>query len=134
MLLLQARVIDMAAWRGPHPAAQRLRPLEKALSASNRSPGIVGVLIRTYAHAGRRSDARRLLAELQERRKNGYVPAGAFVNAYLGLGKNEEALASLEQAYKEQSVILQFLKTHPYFDPLRRDPRFTELVHRAGLP
>ena len=107
--------------------------LEKVVSMTGRSPGSLGVLIRAYAHAGRRQDALRLLAELQGRRKQGYVPAGALVNAYLGLGENEQAFAWLEQAYKEQSNILQFLKVHPYFDPLRGDPRFADLVHRVGL-
>lgn len=107
--------------------------LEKAASGSNRSPGVIGVLIRAYAHAGRRSDALRLLEELKTRRKAGYVPAGAFVNAYLGLGENDQAFAWLEKAYKEQSNILQFLKVHPFFDPIRGDPRFADLVHRVGL-
>jgi TolB-like protein/thioredoxin-like negative regulator of GroEL len=107
--------------------------LEKAASVSNRSPGVIGVLIRAYAHARRRGDALRLLAELKRRRKAGYVPAGAFVNAYLGLGENDQAFAWLEQAYKERSNILQFLKVHPYFDPLRNDPRFADLLRSAGL-
>jgi TolB-like protein len=107
--------------------------LEKALAVSNRSPGVMGVLIRAYVHSGRRAEALRLLAELQERRKKGYVPAGAFVNAYLGLGDNNESFAALEEAYKEQSNILQFVKVHPYFDPLRSDPRFADLVRRVGL-
>ena len=107
--------------------------LEKALSVSNGSPAAAGVLIRAYAHAGRRSDALRLLVELEKRRTAGYVPAGAFVNAYLGLGENDQAFAWLEQAYKEQSNILQFLKVHPLFDPIRSDPRFADLVRRVGL-
>jgi TolB-like protein/Tfp pilus assembly protein PilF len=107
--------------------------LEKVVSLSNRGPGPIGVLIRAYAHAGRRSDALRLLAELKKRRKAGYVPAGAFVNAYLGLGEYDHAFVWLEEAYKEHSNILQWLKVHPYFDPLRDDPRFAELVHHVGL-
>ncbi|MGB7283578.1 MAG: tetratricopeptide repeat protein [Candidatus Acidiferrum sp.] len=107
--------------------------LEKAVSITNRSPGVIGVLIRAYAHAGRRGDALRLLAELKKRKNAGYVPAGAFVNAYLGLGDNDQTFVSLEQAYKEQSNILQFLKVHPYFDPIRGDPRFADLVRRVGL-
>jgi TolB-like protein/DNA-binding winged helix-turn-helix (wHTH) protein/Flp pilus assembly protein TadD len=107
--------------------------LEKALAASNRSPGVIGVLIRAYAHAGRRTDALRLLAELKRRKQAGYVPAAAFVNAYLGLGDNEQAFVWLEQAYKEQSNILQWVKVHPYFDPIRGDPRFVDLVRRVGL-
>lgn len=107
--------------------------LEKVVSITDRGPGTIGVLIRAYAHAGRRKDALRLLAELHRRRSKEYVPAGAFVNAYLGLGDKEEAFVWLEKAYKEQSNILQFLKVHPYFDPLRGDPRFADLVHRVGL-
>ena len=107
--------------------------LEKALSVSDRSPGVIGVLIRAYAHAGRRADAFRLLAELKRRKLAGYVPAGAFVNAYLGLGDYDQAFVWLDQAYKEQSNILQFVKVHPYFDPIRGDPRFAELVRRVGL-
>jgi TolB-like protein/Tfp pilus assembly protein PilF len=113
--------------------ADAIPVLEKALSLSPGSPAATGVLIRAYAHAGRRSDAMRLLAELKQRRKAGYIPAGAFVNAYLGLGDNEQAFYWLEQAYKEQSNILQFLKVHPYFDPIRSDPRFADLVRRVGL-
>jgi TolB-like protein/Tfp pilus assembly protein PilF len=107
--------------------------LEKALSVSDRSPGVMGVLIRAYAHAGRRSDALRILEELKKRSQAGYVPAGAFVNACLGLGDNEQAFAWMERAYQEQSNILQFLKVHPFFDPLRSDPRFAKLVRRVGL-
>jgi TolB-like protein/DNA-binding winged helix-turn-helix (wHTH) protein/Flp pilus assembly protein TadD len=107
--------------------------LEKAAALSNGSPGVIGVLVRAYAHAGRRTDALRLLAELKKRKQAGYVPAGAFVNAYLGLGENDLALVWLEQAYREQSNILQYAKVHPFFDPLRGDPRFADLQCRVGL-
>jgi len=113
--------------------ADAIPALEKALSISPGSPAATGVLIRAYAHAGRRSDALRLLADLKRRKDVGYIPAGAFVNAYLGLGDKEQAFYWLEQAYKEQSNILQFLKSHPYFDPIRSDPRFADLIRRVGL-
>ncbi|MGB6745508.1 MAG: tetratricopeptide repeat protein [Terracidiphilus sp.] len=113
--------------------ADAIPVLEKAVSLSPGSPAAIGVLIRAYAHAGRRSDAMRLLADLKRRRKTGYIPAGAFVNAYLGLGDNQQTFYWLEQAYREQSNILQYLKSHPYFDPIRNDPRFADLVRRVGL-
>jgi hypothetical protein len=56
------------------------------------------------------------------------------VNAYLGLGDNEQAFAWLERAYKEHSTILQYIRVHPFFDPLRGDPRLADLVRRVGLP
>ena len=107
--------------------------LEKAVSVSDRSPGIMGVLVAAYAHAGRRTDALRLLAELKTRNQKGYVPAAAFITAYLGLGDYDEAFVWFERAYQEQSNILQFLKVHPFFDPVRNDPRFVDLLHRVGL-
>jgi hypothetical protein len=100
---------------------------------SNRSAGVIGVLINAYARAGRRSDALRLLAELNWRRQAGYVPPGAFVNAYLGLGEQDQTFAWLDQAYKEQSTMLQNLKVDPNFDPLRSDSRFADLLRRVGL-
>jgi tetratricopeptide (TPR) repeat protein len=115
-----------------HPE-EAIPVLEKALSVSDRSPAIIGVLVRAYAFAGRRTDALRLLAELKRRKQAGYVPTAAFVNAYLGLGEYDEAFAWLEEAYKEQSNMLQFLKVQPFYDPLREDPRFKDLVRRVGL-
>jgi TolB-like protein/Flp pilus assembly protein TadD len=114
-------------------AADAVPVLEKADSLSQGSPAVEGVLVRAYALAGRRNDGLRVLANLKQRRSKGYVPAAAFVNAYLGLDDKEQAFAALEQAYKEKSNILQFVKTHPYFDPLRSDPRFMDLVRRVGL-
>jgi TolB-like protein/tetratricopeptide (TPR) repeat protein len=107
--------------------------LEKALALSDRNPAVIGVLVRAYAHAGRRADALRLLDELKRRQQKGYVPTAAFVNAYLGLGDNEQAFAWLERAYKEHSTILMYIKVHPFFDPLRGDPRLADLVRRVGL-
>jgi pentatricopeptide repeat protein len=107
--------------------------LEKAASVSDRTPAIISILIRAYAHAGRRADALRLLDELKQRRKRGYVSPAVFVNAYLGLGEYEEVFAWLEEAYKEQTNSLQFLKVQPFYDPIREDPRFKDLLRRVGL-
>jgi hypothetical protein len=51
----------------------------------------------------------------------------------LGLGDNDEAFVWFERAYEEQSNILIYIKVSPWFDPLRSDPRFQDLVRRVGL-
>jgi TolB-like protein/Flp pilus assembly protein TadD len=111
---------------------EAIKVLQRALS-SNRSPAVMGLLVRAYAHAGRRAEALRMLDELKRLQQKTYVPPAAFVNAYLGLDDNEQALGWLEKAYQEQSNILQLIKVHPYFDPLREDTRFKDLVHKVGL-
>jgi TolB-like protein/DNA-binding winged helix-turn-helix (wHTH) protein/tetratricopeptide (TPR) repeat protein len=116
-----------------HQSEEAIPELEKAVSVTNRSPGVISALIWAYAHAGRRADALRLLGELKKRQQAGYVPAGAFVDAYLGLGDNEEAFAWFERAYEEQSNILVYIKVSPLYDPVRGDPRFQDLVRRVGL-
>jgi TolB-like protein/DNA-binding winged helix-turn-helix (wHTH) protein/Tfp pilus assembly protein PilF len=112
---------------------QAIAPLEKARSLSGGSPAVIGVLVRAYAHAGRRTDALRLLDELKRRQQTSYVPPVAFVNAYLGIGDNEQAFVWLERSYQEKAAIMQYLKVHPFLDPLRDDPRFANLIHRVGL-
>ena len=71
---------------------------------------------------------------MKRRRRTGYVPAAALILAYLGLGEYDQAFLWLQEAYKEQSNILQFLKVHPFFDPVRDDARFKDLLRRIGLP
>jgi len=115
-------------------AAEAVRVLERSAALSGRNPAVLGVLVRSYVRAGRTTDALRVLAELTRRREAGYVPAAAFVNAYLGLGDNERALEWLDRAFDERSKILLHLKVHPFFDPLRNDPRYAALQRRMNFP
>jgi len=112
---------------------EAIRVLEKVTTVSGRSPAIIGLLANAYAHAGRRKEALRLLGEIKNQRSKRYVPAAAFVSAYLGFGDRNQLFFWLEQAYKEQSNLLRFLKVLPLFDPFRDDPRFKDLLHRVGL-
>ena len=51
----------------------------------------------------------------------------------MALGDYDEAFAWFERAYQEKSASLQYLKVYPLFDPVRKDPRFADLVRRVGL-
>ena len=107
--------------------------LEQTMSLMKSSPGSLELLATAYAKAGRRSEALRLIDELKHRRQTTFVPAGALINPHLALGDYDEAFIWFDRAYQEKSNILQFLKVHPFFDPLRNDPRFKDLVHKVGL-
>jgi len=112
---------------------EAIHELEQTVIATGRSPGSIEMLATAYAYGGRRKEALRLVDELKQRQKTGYVPAGAFINPYLGLQDYDQAFAGFERAYQEQSNILQFLRVHPFFDPVRDDPRFIALIRRVGL-
>ena len=108
--------------------------LKKALLLSgNNNPAVMGVLVRAYARAGHRSEALQVLEKLKQRQRQGYVPAAAFVNAYLGLDDKNQVFAWCDRAYEEKSTIVRWIKVHPFFDPVRDDPRFADLLHRVGL-
>ena len=113
---------------------EAITTLERAASLSDRSSAVLGVLVHAYAAAGRRTEALRVLSELHRRRKSGYVPPAAFLNAYLGLRDTEEAFIWLGRSAEERSNIMQFLRSHPFFDPLRGDPRFAAFLRRVNFP
>ena len=56
--------------------------------------------------------------------------------AYLvELGREDEALAALEQSYEERESGLAFsILGDSAFDPLHYDPRFQDLLRRMNLP
>jgi TolB-like protein/DNA-binding winged helix-turn-helix (wHTH) protein/Tfp pilus assembly protein PilF len=83
--------------------------------------------------AGRRAEAQRALRAFQRLTRNQPVDAYLFVWAYLGTGDNDKVFAWLEKGYAQHSNALIALKAYPYYDPLRGDPRFQDLLRRVGL-
>lgn len=84
----------------------------------------------TYALAGRRDDARRILAELE--RTGGDTLRVAQI--HLTLGARDEALRWLEAAYEERNSNVPWIGITPSLRPLRNDPRFADLLRRMKLP
>ncbi|HXZ27083.1 MAG TPA: winged helix-turn-helix domain-containing protein [Terriglobales bacterium] len=103
-----------------------------------RSPGDeqshFRLLAYVYARSGRRAEAQRALLQLEElgRRKPG--DRTNLMLAYTAVGRKDEALAILEQLYRDHSMSLSNLGVDPTYDPLRGDPRFQDLLRRLRLP
>jgi TolB-like protein len=57
-----------------------------------------------------------------------------LAKSYARLGDADRAMECLEQSYKEHDCLLVLLKALEWWDPLRSDPRFEDLVRRVGLP
>ncbi|MGD8539296.1 MAG: protein kinase, partial [Candidatus Aminicenantes bacterium] len=86
-----------------------------------------------YAQAGKDEEAKRILEELKERSIEHFVSPFWIANIYVGLGENDKAFEWLEKAYEERCEILIYSKTDIIFNPIRLDPRFSELQKRIGL-
>jgi Flp pilus assembly protein TadD len=87
-----------------------------------------------YAVSGKRDEARRILAKLERLNEQGVVPSGSVAILHGALGESNEAFAWLERAYQERDPQLTYIKAGRRFEPLRKDPRFEQLVRRVGLP
>lgn len=84
-----------------------------------------------YAVAGKRDEALGVLQQLLETSKQRYVNSCFIAHVHVALNEREEALQSLENAYKERSAWMPYLEMDPWFDPLRSDPRFQDLLRRV---
>lgn len=87
-----------------------------------------------FGRAGQRQEARRALRRLEELTQRQVTVPRIFVLAYLGVGDRSRVVAYLEKAYSERYSELTTLKVDPMYDPLRSDPRFTDLLRRVGFP
>jgi tetratricopeptide (TPR) repeat protein len=87
----------------------------------------------SYGAMGRREQAQRALAELESIRKERYVPACNIAAVYLGLDDVEATIRWLEKAYQDRDVHVVFLNVEPRWARLKDEPRFRDLLYRAGL-
>lgn len=105
---------------------------EKARQVENSIPEVLAALGHGYAVAGRRAEALKIIRELQERSKKEFVPSYAIATIYTGLGMKEQAIQYLIKSFEEGSFYMIHLKVEPILDPLRADPRFSDVVRRVG--
>lgn len=118
-----------AALMGSHTEA--IQHLQRAASIPVRDPGGPPAYLGcVYALAGQRAEALRRIEELKRMENQ----AGSVAAIYAVLGERDQALAYLEQALENHEWWISTLKVHPFFDNLRDDPRFADLMRRAGIP
>ncbi|HET6893371.1 MAG TPA: winged helix-turn-helix domain-containing protein [Pyrinomonadaceae bacterium] len=107
--------------------------LQNARELSGNRMDVVGVLGCVYALDDQRDEAQGLLDEMQSLSEKQYVSPIALVAMYMGLGEADRAFAWVDKMFEDRQWHVWLLKREPLFDPLRLDPRFTELLKRAGL-
>jgi TolB-like protein/DNA-binding winged helix-turn-helix (wHTH) protein/Tfp pilus assembly protein PilF len=113
---------------------EAIAALERCVVRSGRHPLLLASLASIYGLAGRKREAVKLIDELKEGSRQHHISASLFAEAYLGLGKNDEAMAWLERAYEERDQWMVYIKSFPGWDALRPEPRFQALVRRMNFP
>ena len=111
--------------------------LKEMRRAQDLLPGNLGVradIGHVYAVSGDKPQAEKVIAQLEEDSKQRYVNQYEVALVYLGLGEKDLAFKALEQAFREHSDQLIYLKVDPRLDAMRNDRRFTELVERVDIP
>jgi len=83
-----------------------------------------------YAHAGKRDDALREVARLEQRESEGYGVSYEIAIIHAALGQIPEACAALRQAPDDHSQTLGWLKLDPRMDPLRDQACYAEVMQR----
>ena len=102
--------------------------LKRAVELSGDDPVTMAALAHALAIAGELDGAGKILVDLQRLAERRYVSDAHLAAIQLGLGRVDQALESLEQAYESRDVEMVWLKVNPVFDPLRTDARFEDLL------
>ena len=89
-------------------------------------------LAAVYERFGRHADAQAQLARLQT--ETGEAAAYQIGSIYAQWGERARALEWLETALRLRDPGLVFLKTDPFMDPLRQEPRFKAILESLKFP
>ncbi len=100
--------------------------------------GNLRALAHTFAIAGQRSEAERVVSRIRELAQNSRESAAADLDwnlapVYAGLAQTDTVFEYLSRAYARQQRQLHNLKIEPLLDTVRSDPRYYDLLHKLGL-
>jgi TolB-like protein/Tfp pilus assembly protein PilF len=109
---------------------EAISEFQKAVELNNDAYSLA-MLGRAYARAGKKDEAQKILARMNEEAKSRYIAPYAWALIRLGLGEKERAIDELDRAYQTGDTNYLFvIKVDPLLDELRGDPRFDALVQK----
>jgi TolB-like protein/tetratricopeptide (TPR) repeat protein len=119
-------------------AYRELGMFDKALASYERDLKLYGGtplfgLAVTYAKAGRKDDARRVIETLEAYRRDHYYPVELIAVAYANVGDMDRAFEWMNRVFETRSFVWSLMGRAADWEPLHRDPRWAALMKRAGL-
>jgi tetratricopeptide (TPR) repeat protein len=107
---------------------------EKAGVSQQTTNSFNTCLALAYSRTGQRERSLAILAKIKEAEKSNYIVNYWAAIDYADLGDKETAWAELEKAYRNHDWFMPRLKTDPFIEPLRSDPRYKEMLKQLNLP
>jgi adenylate cyclase len=118
------------AYDGKQQHAEAVAAYRKALTFSD-DPWVKSLLVRSLAKSGSRSEAVKLLYELQSESASRYVSGSSLAVAFAALDQRDKAFISLEKDFVDRASRPQLFSVLSIWDDLRDDPRFAALISRV---
>jgi len=91
------------------------------------------MIVRPLVAMGEMEEARAIMDRLAATARTEYVRAEVLAMGYAAIGDLDAAFANLHSALEARSAGLIYLHLDPGYGPLRKDPRYAELVRKVGL-
>ncbi len=115
--------------------AEAVSEFEKDVAADRTSYSLSS-LGYAYGVAGRRDRALAILKEIEEKYAKHEAVGQHVAAVYVGLGDKDKAFNWLEKEFQRHGgdMPLDLVAIRGFFNSLRGDPRYTDLVRRTGLP
>jgi hypothetical protein len=107
--------------------------LRHAVEISSEFPLMLGWLGLALGLGGQTAEARIVLDRLRAIASQRFVLPTSFAWVHLGLGEIDNAFTWMERAVDRNDGWIPALKSYPFLDPLRADPRFAALLRKLNL-
>jgi tetratricopeptide (TPR) repeat protein len=128
-----ARLALAMAYQGNGDTAKAVEYAE-GLTAIASLPSVIYLKGWLYGITGRREDALRMFEELKEQAKIRYVAPIHFAVIYAGMGDIDAWRKAMWASYEQRVTSMTLLRVLPFFDSVRSDPVYEEIVRKIGLP
>jgi TolB-like protein/DNA-binding winged helix-turn-helix (wHTH) protein len=89
---------------------------------------------RAYSQGGYPAVVRWQLSVFEKLSQTQYLSPEFLANLHAQLGQRDQALALLEEGYRQRSPQILWIQTDPAYDFLHSDERYRALIKKVGLP
>ncbi len=113
---------------------EALQDAEKGLAISRRYPLFLSIAAAVHGRLGNMEQASKLVGEMRAANPKNPVSPLLLATAFVGMGKQKEAMRALEEGYKTRDADMVGLNSTPWLEPLHSDPRFQDLVRQMSFP